>query len=180
MLATVPAVNTLDAWITLDAEPGIAPGRLERIRALLNTDDRFNGVERLGPQAPGELRALRDALRTYVVEGERHALDEVAARHPLVVRLTADGPGLAPPDEPDEVATLLADVLEEHRAGRLHRLKACANPACQWLYYDASRNRSGRWCSMGECGDVMKARAYRARSRTAGGPPGRALGTDPG
>ncbi|WP_210767789.1 CGNR zinc finger domain-containing protein [Cellulomonas humilata] len=45
------------------------------------------------------------------------------------------------------------------------RLKACANPDCQWVYYDGSRNRSGRWCSMTECGDVMKARAYRQRSR---------------
>lgn len=180
MLATVPAVNTLDAWITLDAEPGVAPGRLERIRALLNTDDRFNGAERLGPEAPPELRALRDALRAYVVAGERRALDQVAARHPLVLRLTAEGPGLAPSDEHDEVAALLADVLGEHGAGRLHRLKACSNPACQWLYYDASRNRSGRWCSMGECGDVMKARAYRARSRTAGQGPAPADGTASG
>jgi predicted RNA-binding Zn ribbon-like protein len=171
MLGSVPAVNTLDAWITLGAEPGVAPGRLERVRALLNTDDRFNGVERLGPQAPAALRALRDALRAYVVAGDRQALDEVAAGHRLVLRIAADGPELVASDERDEVAGLLVDVLEEHRAGRLQRLKACANPACQWVYYDASRNRSGRWCSMGECGDVMKARAYRARSRTEDGAP---------
>lgn len=167
MVVPVPAVNTLDVWITLGTEPGIAPGRLERVRALLNTDDRFHGVERLGPPAPAELRGLRDALRAYVVAGQRDALDGVAAGHRLELRVGGDGPELAPSDEHDEVARLLVDVLEEHRAGRLQRLKACANPACQWVYYDASRNRSGRWCSMGECGDVMKARAYRARTRTA-------------
>jgi len=161
----VPDVNTLERWVALGVEPGVAPDALERVRALLNTDDRFHGVERLAG-APPVWRALRDALRAFVVDGSAHALDDEAARHPLVVRVGADGPSLAPADEHDEIAALLATVLEEHRAGRLQRLKACANPDCQWVYYDASRNRSGRWCSMGECGDVMKARAYRARSRT--------------
>ena len=65
------------------------------------------------------------------------------------------------------VAGLLAEVHRAHAAGEWARLKACANPDCQWVYYDGSRNRSGRWCSMNECGDVMKARAYRRRARQA-------------
>jgi hypothetical protein len=162
MVVDVPQVNTLDGWIEPGVEPGVAPGRLERVRALLNTDDRFHGVDRLGDEAPRALRELRDALRAFVVDGRPEALDEVASTRPLVLRVQADGPRLT---ADDEVAALLADVLEEHRAGRLQRLKACANPDCQWVYFDASRNRSGRWCSMGECGDVMKARAYRARAR---------------
>ncbi len=160
----MPDVNTLERWTTLGVEPGVAPGPLERVRALLNTDDRFHGVERLA-EAPAAWRTLRDALRAFVVDGSADALDREASRRALVVRVGADGPRLVPVDEHDEAAALLATVLDEHRAGRLQRLKACANPDCQWVYYDASRNRSGRWCSMGECGDVMKARAYRARSR---------------
>lgn len=166
MVGRVPPVNTFEQWIEPGVEPGVAPGRLERLRALLNTDDRFHGVDRLrdeaGREAPREVRDARDALRAFVVDGRPDALDAFAARRPLVLRVGADGPQLA---AADDVASLLADVLEEHRAGRLQRLKACANPDCQWVYYDASRNRSGRWCSMGECGDVMKARAYRARGR---------------
>ena len=164
IVSTVPDVNTLEQWITLGVEPGVAPDPLERVRAVLNTDDRFHGGDRLA-DAPVVWRALRDALRAFVVEGSARALDDESARHPLVVRVGPDGPWLAPADEHDEVAAVLATVLEEHRAGRLQRLKACANPDCQWVYHDASRNRSGRWCSMGECGDVMKARAYRARAR---------------
>ncbi|MEZ0449278.1 CGNR zinc finger domain-containing protein [Cellulomonas sp. ICMP 17802] len=72
---------------------------------------------------------------------------------------------LAPAGADGLVAGLLAEVHRAHTAGEWSRLKACANPDCQWIYYDASRNRSGRWCSMDECGDVMKARAYRRRSR---------------
>jgi predicted RNA-binding Zn ribbon-like protein len=33
---------------------------------------------------------------------------------------------------------------------------------CRWLYLDASRNRSRRWCSNG-CGSIVKMRRYRAR-----------------
>ena len=165
IVSSVPDVNTLEQWLTLGVEPGVAPGELERVRALLNTDDRFHGVERLA-QAPAAWRSLRDALRAFVVDGSAAALDVEAASRALVVRVGPDGPSLAPADGRDEAAALLVTVLDAYRAGRLQRLKACANPDCQWVYYDASRNRSGRWCSMGECGDVMKARAYRARTRT--------------
>jgi predicted RNA-binding Zn ribbon-like protein len=44
------------------------------------------------------------------------------------------------------------------------RLKACQH--CDWLFYDGSRNRSGRWCSMTACGGRQKAKAYRRRQRT--------------
>jgi len=47
--------------------------------------------------------------------------------------------------------------------GTWPRLKACANDTCQWAFYDISKNRSGRWCTMDACGNLMKARAYRRR-----------------
>jgi predicted RNA-binding Zn ribbon-like protein len=43
------------------------------------------------------------------------------------------------------------------------RLKVCANDACQWAFYDQSRARSGRWCSMQICGNRAKQQAWRAR-----------------
>lgn len=36
------------------------------------------------------------------------------------------------------------------------RLKACSRDSCRWAYWDASRNVSGRWCSMEGCGNVVK------------------------
>jgi predicted RNA-binding Zn ribbon-like protein len=45
------------------------------------------------------------------------------------------------------------------------RLRECANVDCRWLFVDRSRNRSRRWCDMQNCGNVMKARRYRERSR---------------
>ncbi|MEJ2185507.1 MAG: CGNR zinc finger domain-containing protein [Gemmatimonadota bacterium] len=43
------------------------------------------------------------------------------------------------------------------------RLKQCAADDCGWLFIDASRNRSRRWCDMSECGNRAKARRFRRR-----------------
>ena len=53
-------------------------------------------------------------------------------------------------------------------SGNLDRLKLCAG--CYWVFLDASRNRSRRWCSMEVCGKDEKMRRYvakRAASRNA-------------
>lgn len=176
--------EALAAWVRPGTVPGVAPGPLELLRSLLNTDDRFHDHDGLA-EGPPALVEVRDALRAHLVgAGREHAgegpggsagepaarLAAVAARHPLVVAVGASGgtelvpaPGLA--GEPAAVAVLLALLHRTTADGSWDRLKECANPACRWVFYDSSRNRSGRWCAMGECGDVMKARAYRGRRR---------------
>ena len=46
-------------------------------------------------------------------------------------------------------------------SGDLDRLKLCAG--CYWLFLDASRNRSRRWCTMEVCGTQEKVRRYVAK-----------------
>jgi len=53
-------------------------------------------------------------------------------------------------------------------SGDLDRLKLCAG--CYWLFLDASKNRSRRWCTMEVCGTHEKMRRYvekRAAQRNA-------------
>lgn len=45
------------------------------------------------------------------------------------------------------------------------RVKECAKPNCNWLFYDVSKNRSRRWCEMKECGNRAKARRHYERHR---------------
>jgi predicted RNA-binding Zn ribbon-like protein len=46
------------------------------------------------------------------------------------------------------------------------RLKECpADQGCGWVFHDVSKNRSRRWCDMGDCGNVAKARRHYARVR---------------
>jgi predicted RNA-binding Zn ribbon-like protein len=61
------------------------------------------------------------------------------------------------------IGALLVIVVNAMAAGRWRRLKACANDDCQWAFYDRSRARSAKWCSMGVCGNRMKQRAWRIK-----------------
>jgi predicted RNA-binding Zn ribbon-like protein len=49
-------------------------------------------------------------------------------------------------------------AVELFRHGALDRLKACDD--CRYLYLDASKNNSRRWCSMEGCGKTAKMRRY--------------------
>jgi len=85
------------------------------------------------------------------------------------LRVGTDGPRWLPVGEgaiEDATATLLAIVAREMLTGRWPRLKICPGEDCGWAFYDHSRNRSGRWCSMTICGGRAKARAH-YRRRTA-------------
>nr|WP_272918512.1 CGNR zinc finger domain-containing protein [Nocardiopsis alba] len=44
-------------------------------------------------------------------------------------------------------------------------LKECGRPDCTRLYLDRSRGARRTWCGMDECGNRVKAAAYRARRR---------------
>ncbi|WP_066399739.1 CGNR zinc finger domain-containing protein [Neobacillus mesonae] len=42
----------------------------------------------------------------------------------------------------------------------LKRVSQCEGDQCGWLFFDTSRNRSRRWCSMADCGNRAKARRF--------------------
>lgn len=47
------------------------------------------------------------------------------------------------------------------------RVKECATDNCNWLFLDASKNRSRRWCEMKECGNRAKARRHYQKTKTS-------------
>jgi predicted RNA-binding Zn ribbon-like protein len=62
---------------------------------------------------------------------------------------------------------VVESAIEVLTAGDLTRVKECPGADdCGWLFYDTSRNRSRRWCSMEGCGSRVKMRRYYARSRS--------------
>jgi predicted RNA-binding Zn ribbon-like protein len=46
---------------------------------------------------------------------------------------------------------------------RSSQLRCCASETCRWLFLDASKNKTRRWCDMKVCGNRMKARRFHAR-----------------
>jgi predicted RNA-binding Zn ribbon-like protein len=49
------------------------------------------------------------------------------------------------------------------------RFKACRGEDCRWVYLDASRNCSRRWCDMAACGNRAKSLSFRRRHTNAHG-----------
>ena len=121
--------------------------RLTEVRRALHELGAANGSTGLQRRA---VTTLNEAARRVRLGVRLHPTDGY--------RLVAEGVGV---DRP--IGELLMSVTGAMAAGNWNRLKVCANDACQRAFYDSSRNRSGRWCSMATCGNRMKGRAYRQR-----------------
>jgi len=50
----------------------------------------------------------------------------------------------------------------------LERVHQCESDSCGWLFVDAAKNHSRRWCVMSDCGNVAKVRRFRLRNRRGG------------
>jgi predicted RNA-binding Zn ribbon-like protein len=61
-----------------------------------------------------------------------------------------------------KVARSAADLLV---SPEIERVRECAGEKCDWLFLDASRNQSRRWCDMAACGNRAKAQRNYARRR---------------
>lgn len=57
---------------------------------------------------------------------------------------------------------ITAHALDLLRDVRLDRLRVCDGSDCGWLFVDQSKNGRRRWCDMTTCGNVAKARRFRA------------------
>lgn len=69
----------------------------------------------------------------------------------------------------DAFAGLMIPIVESAAdslvAAELSRVRRCADPNCQRVFFDATRNGMRRWCDMGICGNRAKAARHRAKSR---------------
>jgi predicted RNA-binding Zn ribbon-like protein len=118
--------------------------------------------------------ALREAVRALVAGnnacGEEPdaatVLDDAAVRSGVRLRFDCCGDVRAEPTARGVDGALGRIVAAVHATmvdGTWSRLKACARDECRWVYFDASRNRSKRWCSMEVCGNREKSEAFRRR-----------------
>lgn len=154
------------------------------LKELLNTVDVEKGTDQLSDPAsaaawlagqgrPGEVdpadldlaRGVRAALRGQLGDPPAPMPDV-----PMRVVLADEGPQLAGGRTPLQrvVTEALAEAIALRATGEWTRLKTCALDSCRYVFYDESRNRSGRWCSMQVCGNRAKTAAYRARHRHEG------------
>jgi predicted RNA-binding Zn ribbon-like protein len=137
------------------------------------------------PDAPDEeptaaqvakLRRLREVLRSLgelVAGGQVPTDEELGPLNRFVTEVPVEISVRRADDRVVLVRTALATGWDEairELAGRFAgllarrdpaRFKLCGNADCERLFYDASRNRTGRWCG-GACGNRARVRRHRA------------------
>ena len=90
-------------------------------------------------------------------------------------RLVPDARGLAPAwgggeDALERILWPVARSAFEVLSGPdAPRVRECAAADCHGLFLDRSKNRSRRWCSMSDCGNLEKARRHRDKHRRSTG-----------
>jgi predicted RNA-binding Zn ribbon-like protein len=137
----------------------------------------FGGLPGAGELDRQEAVILREALRALLRENNgaspdpqaRAALEHIARGCPLSVGFdTATSRlGLRPAvtDMRGVLAAVLASAVGSVADGSWERLKACSEHVCEWVFYDRSKNRGSKWCSMSVCGTRAKMRNYRQTKR---------------
>jgi predicted RNA-binding Zn ribbon-like protein len=166
LLAAVALVNSGE-------EPDTLTTRVE-LEAFLDEHE-FTGTRRGDAAELATVRELRPRLRVLLTSdrdtaadlvndllGEEHALPRLVrhGEHDWHIHAVA-------PDAPlatriaVEAAMAMIDVI---RADEMSRLDVCADPDCEGLVLDLSRNRSRRFCSTA-CTNRAAVAAYRARNR---------------
>jgi predicted RNA-binding Zn ribbon-like protein len=58
---------------------------------------------------------------------------------------------------------VLDDAVDLLTGDDVYRLGVCAGESCGWLFSDATKNHSRRWCSMAGCGNRAKTRRHYQR-----------------
>lgn len=155
---------------------------LEQARGWLE-ESGYGSIDSVGDTELARLRDLREGLRDILLShtlGTSLEVTEASSRLTDVVSNTGLGigfdssgsPFLSSPSTGTEktVEDLLIAAIGASYKETWQRLKACANEECQWIFYDASKNRSGSWCVMEICGSRAKMRSY--RERRSGAPRG--------
>lgn len=129
-----------------------------------------NGADKLAA-------SIRQLVRCHLL-GERppapalevlnHAIFEARSH----ARVVAGGDGayswgwrlVRPPSLSRPLWPLARDAAELLVSEDMSRIGCCDADGCDWLFLDASKNRSRRWCDMAVCGNRAKVRRYRERS----------------
>ncbi|HJS94158.1 MAG TPA: CGNR zinc finger domain-containing protein [Solirubrobacteraceae bacterium] len=163
-------VNTRDLEDATDVFDVPATARQWLIDAGL-----LDGASELTESDLARARAVREAIRALIeadgpaADGRLEPLRQLAASHRARLALAEDGAlGLENSRRgglDDGLFELLLIVHRAQQDGTWSRLKICANDACQWAFFDRSRNQQGNWCNMAVCGNRLKNRELRARRR---------------
>lgn len=108
-----------------------------------------------------------------VAEADLRLINEALAqgppRHRVLRQADRYGWEVAPvePRAPVLLAPVLWSAADLITQAPVPRLRQCANPKCRWLFNDASKSGTRRWCDMSSCGNRAKAHRHYQKTRGA-------------
>jgi predicted RNA-binding Zn ribbon-like protein len=139
----------------------------------LRAHELIDDATRVGDADLARALAIREGLRAVARGDGQQAipeLNEAASGAPVELQFDPVGPRfvVSRGDAAGALGLLLALAAGAMLDGNWRRLKVCPGEDCGWVFFDHSRNQSGRWCSMSVCGGRSKARAHYRRNRGGG------------
>jgi predicted RNA-binding Zn ribbon-like protein len=155
-------------------DPDGVPPSLESLRWWLGARDLLPPEEHARDQDLAWALRVRDALTAKVRESMGEPRDEEAtarlnrAAEEAGVRVCfgcADGDAIhvEAGGVRGAIGRILGTAFLAELDGRWERFRICHDAGCSTVFFDRSKNKSGKWCSMNACGNRAKVRAFRAR-----------------
>jgi predicted RNA-binding Zn ribbon-like protein len=146
----------------------------EAFREWLTESGLLEGRAKIGSADVAQAKSVRDALRDLLDSGRSAqaraeavaTLNRMTRSAQMAVSFDADGKARIAPLAPSvdgALGKIIAIVVDAMTDGTWANLKLCAGHDCSWAFYDRTKNHSGTWCNITDCGNVAKVRAYRAR-----------------
>ncbi len=168
-----------------------APGGLILIEGLLNTSseelqfDDFEttdsteawlrnlglwlGEKSITQEQHHKIISFRNDLRRWILSGDNlSSLNDVFSEVSFSAELGTDGKVKFISKNTNYqkvIGSFIQVIYESQENGTWNRFKCCALPSCGWAFFDSSRSRTKRWCSMKTCGSRHKAREHYKRKR---------------
>ena len=174
-------LSDFERWMAWQSAAG-GPGRTEAMAMAREWGGNAESMNALARAVAfrSELRKMAGCVASHkpVPKSAVGAINQLLRRGAAYGQLTPVGRGFVRQVHRDvrEPADLLVPIAEDAAdllcEGDRGRVRKCSSPACVLLFYDKSRNRMRRWCSMDHCGNRAKVAAHyrRRRGRSPGNP----------
>jgi predicted RNA-binding Zn ribbon-like protein len=140
VLLELPEADPIAAHALLERASSFRDGLRRVFLALIRKET----PKRETVEAINELLRVTEGHDELLFDGARWRIEFVARENGLEWLLAA-------------VARSAAEIVAE---GAAARVRICANPDCGLLFYDASRTKRRRWCSMAVCGNRHKVASF--------------------
>ncbi len=142
------------------------PDRFKDFCSALEIDQAELKVDETLLAMMSELRAAITACLKEPSSKSAKALEEISAKAQLILRVDDKGMPMlssAAVDSARIAALFVLAIAASSRDGGWSRIRVCDAPECSTAFFDSTRSRTRRWCSMATCGNRAKVSEHRQR-----------------